>query len=196
MDAPESTEKRLETVYKFFSHHIRTNTAVIVGMLEAINEGLSDESMYEMIMEAGYLLDLFDRGMSVCFNHLFNKKESSEPERVELFKLVSHFVKNGVAKDGSRTTEVDIPENIRINCEPYSFKSLLQIFIHEADLAAESSFKLSFCDGSLEITPDREFYQNPPVFDIFRSVLSAQGIETEYNNKSIILRFPNESIDC
>jgi len=195
MNAPDTPEKRLELVYKYFSHHMRTNTAVIVAMLEAINEGLSDESMNQMIMESGYLLDIFDRGMSVCFNHIFNKEESSDPEGVDLLTLVNLFVNNGVTKDGSCNAEISIPENLKIQCEPYSFKSLIQIFLHEAALVTQNSFRVRFKGNQLDIEPDKGFYENPPVFAIFKEVLARQGIATEYSKISITLRFPDESIN-
>lgn len=188
-------EKKLETVYKYFSHHMRTNTAVIVAMLEAINEGLSDESMTEMVMEAGYLLDIFDRGMSVCFNHLFGKKESSEPEEIALAALSAHFVKSAVAKDGSCEAVINIPEGVKVRCEPFAFKCLLQIFMHETALAAGGGFCADFNKNTLELRPNGGFYETPPAFEVFKEILAVQGIETEYSKISITLRFPDESIN-
>jgi len=196
MNTAESPEKKLELVYKYFSHHLRTNTAVVVAMLEAINEGLSDESMTQMIMESGYLLDIFDRGMSVSFNHIFNKPESSEPEDVNVKMLVDLFITNAVPKDGSCDALIEIPENLQIHCEPYAFKNLLQIFMHEGALAAQGSINVKYADKAIVITPEGGFYEHPPVFDIFKEILKAQGIETEFTKISITLRFPNESINC
>jgi len=195
MNAPESPEKRIEIIYKYFSHHIRTNTAVIVAMLEVINEGMSDESMTEMVMESGCLLDLFDRGMGVCFNHLFGKEEKSQPEDIELHMLVELFVNNAVTKDGSCNVDIDIPADLTVRCEPYSFKSLVQIFLHESALAAVSGFRVSFKDNQLEISPDEGYYDNPPAFAVFKELLGKQGIVTEYDKKFIKLRFPYESIN-
>jgi len=195
MNTAENSNKLVETVHRYFSHHIRTNTAVIVAMLEAINEGLTDESMSQMIMESGYLLDIFDRGMSVCFNHIFGKRESSEPEDVELKMLVDLFILNAVPKDGSCNTDTDIPENLKVHCEPYAFKNLLQIFLHEAVLAAQGSFSVRFADNTISIKPDGGFYENPEIFAIFKEVLASQGILTDYDKISIQLRFPDESIN-
>ncbi|PLX70588.1 MAG: hypothetical protein C0602_03515 [Denitrovibrio sp.] len=195
MNTHAGHEKRLETVYKYFSHHMRTNTAVIVAMLEAIEDGLSDESITQMVMESGYLLDVFDRGMSVSFNYLFGKDESSEPEEIEIALLVEVFATNAVTKDGSCEVDIDIPENIKVNCEPYSFKSIVQIFLHEAALAAKSGFSVVFSKNTLEITPDKSFYENPPVFAIFSDLLAKHGITLDYDKISIKLRFPDESIN-
>jgi len=195
MISADFPEKRIETVYKYFSHHIRTNTAVIVAMLEAINEGLSDDSMTGMIMESGYLLDIFDRGMSVCFNCILNKEECSEEEEVELKKLVDIFVSKAVAEEIREGTKVDIPEKLTVKCEPYAFKNLLQIFMHEAALSSSTAFNVSYKDNCLNITPEKDFYETPAVFGIFSDVLSKQKIITEYDKKSIKLRFPDESIN-
>lgn len=195
MDTAGGSDKRLETVYKYFSHHMRTNIAVVVAMLEAMSEGLSDESMTEMVMESGYLLDIFDRGMSVSFNHIFGKSESSEPEFLELALLVGLFVSNAVTKDGSCNVELTIPENIKVRCEPYSFKSIVQIFLHEAALNAKSGFVVIFEDNTLTIAPDKGFYDNPPVFEIFSELMKKQGITAQYDKISIKLRFPDESIN-
>ncbi|PLX67076.1 MAG: hypothetical protein C0603_10460 [Denitrovibrio sp.] len=196
MNAPDNSEKRLELVYKYFSHHMRTNTAVIVAMLEAINEGLSDDSMTEMIMESGYLLDIFDRGMSVCFNHIFDKPESSNTEEVNLLTLVTLFAENGVTSEIRDNIEIDISQNILVKCEPYAFKSLVHIFLHEASLVSTDKFSAIFKENSLIISPDAGFYENPPAFAIFSEVLQKQGMTLEYNKISITLRFPDESINC
>lgn len=195
MDTAESPERKLEIVYKYFSHHIRTNTAVVVAMLEAMNEGLSDESMTQMIMESGYLLDIFDRGMSVCFNHLFGKEESSQQEEVELAMLLKLFIENAVPKDGSCEPVIDISDDLKIICEPYSLKNLIQIFTHETVLAAKPCFRVEFRENTLAFTPNDGFYENPLIFEIFKDILNKQGIKTEYNNTSIKLRFPDESIN-
>lgn len=177
MNASENSEKkRLELVYKYFSHHMRTNTAVIVAMLEAINEGLSDESMTEMIMESGYLLDIFDRGMSVCFNHIFDKSESSDTEQVDLHMLIKLFVDNGVTKDINGNVTIDLPESTMISCEPYAFKSLIQIFLHEAALVSKEKFSVVFDKNTLTISPDTKFYENPPVFSIMKEILKKNKI--------------------
>lgn len=196
MNSAESREKNLETVYKYFSHHIRTNTSVIVATLEAINEGLSDQSMTEMIMESGYLLDLFDRGMSVCFNHILGKEESSQPENVELGLLINLFIKNAVTKDGTCCTAITIPKNIKIHCEPYSFKNLTQILLHETALVSRCSFKADFKGNELTIAPDHGYYEFPAVFSIFEEIYAKQEITAIYNKTSIILRFRDENINC
>ncbi|ADD69457.1 hypothetical protein Dacet_2703 [Denitrovibrio acetiphilus DSM 12809] len=195
MNSTESPEKKLETVYKYFSHHIRTNTAVIVAMLEAINEGLTDESMTQMIMESGYLLDIFDRGMSVSFNHIFGKAESSEYEDVDLATLINLFITNAVPKDGSCEAVSSVPDGVKIRCEPYSFKNIIQIYLHEATLAANEGFSVTFIKNELSISPDKGFYDNPSVFAIFEDVLAKHNIETKYDKSSIKLRFPDESIN-
>lgn len=195
MHTAENSNKRVEIVHRYFSHHIRTNTAVIVAMLEAINEGLSDESMTQMIMESGYLLDLFDRGMSVCFNHILGKEESSQPEDIDLKLLVNLFIENAVPKDGSCNTESNIPENLKVHCEPFAFKSLLQILMHEGALAAQGKLSVLYADNTISIKPDGGFYENPPAFAIFKEVLAKQGIYTKYDKTSIELRFPDESIN-
>jgi hypothetical protein len=195
MDPQPVCDKQIEIVYKYFSHHIRTNTAVIVAMLEAINDGLTDDSATSMIMESGFLLDLFDRGMSVCFNHILRKAESSSPESVNLFKLISLFIDNGMSKESGCTADISIPQDTAIQCEPYSFKSLILILMHESALAAQSGLNIEFRDDTLKITPDSGFYENPPILEIFSEIFAKQGFHFEYNNNFFLLRFTNESIN-
>jgi hypothetical protein len=175
---------------------MRTNTAVIVAMLEAINEGLADESMTQMVMESGYLLDIFDRSMSICFNHVFGKEESSQTEELELSVLIDLFITNAVPKDGSCEAETDVPEGLRLKCEPFALKNLLQVLLHESALAAQGKFTVSYSDHTLTMTPEGGFYENPPVFEIFRDILEKQKISMRYDNISINLRFPDESVNC
>ncbi|MGE4497729.1 MAG: hypothetical protein AB7E48_07600, partial [Deferribacterales bacterium] len=64
--------EELLTVYKYFSHNIRTSTSTIVAMMEAVKDGFDDDTgeMMELVAQSGFLLDLFDRGMSATFRYI------------------------------------------------------------------------------------------------------------------------------
>jgi len=189
MRASDSCDRRLELSYKYFSHHLRTNTSVVVAMLDVIKEGLSDDSMMEMIMESGYLLDVFDRGMSITFNHILGKKESSEREDIDLNLLIDLFLKNAVPKDGSCELLFEIPKNCIINCDGYSFKSIFQIFLHEAVLASNINVTVTFSGNELAIIPDKGFNEINPIFSIFKEIFQKNGVETVLDISFIKLRF-------
>jgi hypothetical protein len=184
-----SCDKRLELIYKYFSHHIRTNTSVVVAMLDVIKEGLSDDSMMDMIMESGYLLDVFDRGMSISFNHILGKEEENFQEEIDLKLFTELFATNALPKDGSCNISITIPEGCFINCNGYTFKSIYQILLHEAALSTEKEMSVSFQNNSVSIKPDKGFNDINPIYFIFAEVLQKSGIQTELDKAVITLRF-------
>ena len=194
MSSPAGLEHRLDVTYRYFSHHIRTCTSVVVAMLDAVAEGLTDDSMTAMIMESGYLLDIYDRGMSVCFNHILNKPHDMTIEPVDVAHLIEIYEKNAVSDEMPASVVSDITD-LKVKCDSYSFKSLFQIFMQEALMSSDKELKITYSDNIIAIVPDKGFNEVQQIFPIFAEVLKRSEIDMTYDKSSIQLRFTDESID-
>ncbi len=194
MSTPGRLEHQLDVTYRYFSHHIRTCTSVVVAMLDVVAEGLTDDSMTAMIMESGYLLDIYDRGMSVCFNHILGKTHETEIEQVDIGHLLELYIKNAVSEE----TPAEIIHNIEgmhLRCDAYSFKSIFQILCQEGLASAKKQLRINRSGSTLSISPDNGFNEVQQIFEIFAEVLKKSGIIMEFDKTSITLRFTDESID-
>ena len=191
--APE-LERRLDITYRYFSHHIRTCTSVVVAMLDAVAEGLTDDSMTAMIMESGYLLDIYDRGMSVCFSHILNKPHNVELEEVDMDHLTELYIKNGVSPESPMVTHH--LKGVHVTCDAYSFKSLFQILMQEGLASSRDELKIVHDENKIFIIPDKGYNEIQPIFSIFAEIFERTGIVMSFDKSSIILRFQNESINC
>jgi hypothetical protein len=194
MSSQTDIERRLDVTYRYFSHHIRTCTSVVVAMLDAVAEGLTDKSMTDMIMESGYLLDIYDRGMSVCFNHVLGKPHTAEPEEVDIAHLVELYVKNAVSEESAAVT--CHLKGVSVICDAYSFKSLFQIILQEGLASSKDELKITHDENKIFILPDKGYNEIQPIFAIFAEIFDRTGIVMSYDKSFIILRFQNESINC
>ena len=194
MSSPGSLEDQLDVTYRYFSHHIRTCTSVVVAMLDAVAEGLTDESMTAMIMESGYLLDIYDRGMSVCFNHILKKPHDLDMESVDLGHLLDLYIKNAVSAESSVQIENNVG-SVHVFCDAYSFKSLFQILLQEALSSAKKKLTVTLDSAVLTVIPDGGLNEIQKIFPIFAEILKRSGIMMEYDRSCIKLRFKDESID-
>lgn len=194
MSVTRNLEKELDITYRYFSHHIRTCTSVVVAMLDVVAEGLTDESMTSMIMESGYLLDIYDRGMSVCFNHILGKPHKIELEQVDLNLLISLYEKNAVSKEGGISVVYDTCTK-SVTCDAYSFKSLFQILLQEALSSSKSELKVTLNENTLSVVPDNGYNEIQGVFSIFAEIFGRTGIVMTYDKSIINLRFTDESIN-
>lgn len=188
-------KKNLDIVYRYFSHYIRTCTSVVVAMLDVVAEGLSDESMTAMIMESGYLLDIYDRGMSVSFNHILDKKHETELEKVDIGLLLKLFSKNAISAESGVSISGNI-DSCCVLCDAYSFKSLLQILLQEAVASAKTDVRVTFDKNVLSIAPDNGYNEVQPIFSIFAEIFAETNIYMSYDKNKIDLRFTDESINC
>jgi len=194
MSSPEDIERRLDVTYRYFSHHIRTCTSVVVAMRDVVAEGLTDKSMTDMIMESGYLLDLYDRGMSVCFNHVLGKPHDIELEDVDIALLTGLYIKNAVSQEGAAVNSH--LKGVSVSCDAYSFKSLFQILLQEALSSSAAELKVTHDENKIYILPDKGYNEIQPIFAIFAEIFERTGIVMSYDKTSIILRFHDESINC
>lgn len=191
----EQLSNDLETVYRYFSHYIRTCTSVVVAMLDVVAEGLTDKSMTAMIMESGYLLDIYDRGLSVSFGRVLGRAHETERETIDVSQLLKLFIKNAISEESGVTVRENI-DGLSVRCDAYSFKSLFQILLQEGVASSSAELTVSLADDVLSIVPDTGFNEVQPVYRIFASIFAESGINMTYDKHKIDLRFPHESINC
>lgn len=186
--------------YKYFSHHIRTATSSIVALTEAMQDGLMDDSaeMAEMVAQSGFLLDLFDRGMSATFRYIIANEIDKRDDETDIGKLTEHLLeKTCVLSDVPETElELDIAADFKVRNNAYILKSIFLITLYEAIKTSSGKLEIKGEFPVLNIKTDKEFAGFPEIIQIFSEMFRQVGIKLEYDTNSISLRFDYENSDC
>ena len=192
-DSVQDIKNSFQVVYKYFSHNIRTSTATIVAMLEALKDGLGDDAdeMMSMITESGFLLDLFDRGLSSCSNYILSGEISGVQDRINLHRLVNRFLDEVTyfQDTGAERPEIDIPDDFEVDDTSYIFKTLFQIILFEASKTCADCMKISLRQGQLSVRCANLFTENPEILKLFIEMFTAVGIEAGYDGEIYNMRF-------
>lgn len=186
--------------YKYFSHHIRTATSSIVALTEAMQDGLMDDSaeITELVAQSGFLLDLFDRGMSATFRYLVAGEIEKRDDETDIGKLVEHLLeKTYVLSDVPETElELDIDTDFKVINNAYMMKSIFLITLYEAIKASSGKLEIKGEFPVLNIKTNKEFAGFPEIIQIFSEMFCQVGIQLECDTNSISLRFDYENSDC
>jgi hypothetical protein len=179
-------------VYKYFSHHMRNSTAMIAASVTLLSYRMESntEELLNEVVEASFLLDIFDAGMNICFRHLFGTPPSITEDDFSVEATIIHFteqIKEMVEeKNISLSLSIEDPPIVKGNA--YDIKTLVSIIIYEMVLQAEQHITITLKKRMLEIYTE-SFYEAPPLWKILKSVLAERKVDFSYSNKSCTLRF-------
>ena len=86
----------LSVVREYFSHNLRTSTAMVVATVSLFKFGLSDDSdsMADMIVESAYFLDVYDKGMEILFNYILGKPIRNDKETFDPVKITGKVIRS------------------------------------------------------------------------------------------------------
>jgi hypothetical protein len=187
-------------VYKYFSHNIRTSTSTIVAMMEAVKDGFDDDTgeMMELVAQSGFLLDLFDRGMSATFRYIVAGEIEKRDDEIEIGKLTEHLLeKTCVLSETPETDlELDIDEKFKVKNNAYLLKSIFLIILYEAVKTSSGKLEITGVFPLLTIKCSNGFTGLPEIIQIFSEMFAKVGILLKYDSNSISMRFDYENLDC
>lgn len=187
-DKCEIIKKKFNDIYKYFSHNLRTSTSTIVAMLEAIKDGLTEdaEEMIELVHEAGFLLDVFDKGMSTCSNYAVKEKLEGPDERINLKKLTEHFFSRLIMYEEAI---IEIPDNIEINDKAFAFKNLYCILLHESLRTSNGFFKITGDKHHVTFECKDLFNGYLDICYLIKDIFNEINIDMIIDTNTITLRF-------
>jgi hypothetical protein len=187
-------------VYKYFSHNIRTSTSTIVAMMEAVQDGFDDDSgeMMELVAQSGFLLDMFDRGMSATFRYLIANEIEKRDDEVNIGKLTEHLLEKTcvIAETPETDLELNIDENFCVRNNAYLLKSIFLITLYETVKSSSGKVEITGTSPLLTIRSSNGFANFPEIIQIFSEIFCQVGILLKYDTNSLSMRFDYESLDC
>ena len=90
----ENLIHNLSIVREYFSHNMRTSTAMVVATVSIFKFGLSDDTdnMTDMIIESSYFLDVYDKAIVVLFNYVLNKPIKNVKEKFDTVTITGYVI--------------------------------------------------------------------------------------------------------
>ncbi len=182
----------LNIVKDYFSHNMRTSTAMVVAAVSIFKFGLSDDTdnMTDMIIESSYFLDVYDKGMEVLFNYILGHPIGSDRELFDPAKITSKVI------DGLQCSIKE--QNIQVSCvfhemnafetNIYMAKTLLELILCEEIRKCNSSLSI-YTSGDIFTITKSNPHEAPEIYKLFTKFLSELNIEFTYSNDSVNLRF-------
>ncbi len=182
----------LSVVREYFSHNLRTSTAMVVATVSLFKFGLSDDSdsMADMIVESAYFLDVYDKGMEILFNYILGKPIRNDKETFDPVKITGKVIED--LKNTVKEQNINIFccfENMN-TCETNSYvaKALLELILCEEIRKCNVEMTISSRDNVLCIKKTTET-KNPEIYKIFAKFFAEFSIEFTYTLDTITLRF-------
>ena len=182
----------LSVVREYFSHNLRTSTAMVVATVSIFKFGLSDDTdnMADMIIESSYFLDVYDKGMEVLFNYVLGKPIRHDKEAFDPVKITGKVI-----EDLRRSIK---EQNINVLCffedmkpvetNSYVAKTLLELILCEEIRKCTSDLTISSRDNILLIKKTKGT-KNPEIYNIFARFFKEFNIEFTYTEDTLTLRF-------
>lgn len=188
----ENLIHNLSIVREYFSHNMRTSTAMVVATVSIFKFGLSDDTdnMTDMIIESSYFLDVYDKGMEVLFNYVLEKPIKNEREKFDPVKITGKVIED---------LRCSIQEqNIKVSCiydemnpvktNSYIAKTLLELILCEE--IRKCSSELSIHSRGDVLTIKKSYNTDiPDIYQIFKNILAEVEIDFIYTSDSVSLRF-------
>ena len=188
----ENLIHNLSIVREYFSHNMRTSTAMVVATVSIFKFGLSadTDNMTDMIIESSYFLDVYDKGMEVLFNYVLNKPKKKKKEKFDPVKITGKVIED---------LRCSIQEqNIKVSCiydemnpvktNSYIAKTLLELILCEE--IRKCSSELSIHSRGDVLTIKKSYNTDiPDIYQIFKNILAEVEIDFIYTSDSVSLRF-------
>ena len=182
----------LSVVREYFSHNLRTSTAMVVATVSLFKFGLGEASdiMDNMIVESAYFLDVYDKGMEILFNYILGKPIRNDKETFDPVKITGKVIED--LKNTVKEQNINIFccfENMN-TCETNSYvaKALLELILCEEIRKCNAEMTISSRDNVLCIKKTTET-KNPEIYKIFAKFFAEFSIEFTYTLDTITLRF-------
>lgn len=182
----------LSVVREYFSHNLRTSTAMVVATVSIFKFGLSDDTdnMADMIIESSYFLDVYDKGMEVLFNYVLGKPIRNDKEAFDPVKITGKVIEDLRSSiKGQNINVLCFFEDMKpVETNSYVAKTLLELILCEEIRKCTSDLTISSRDNILLIKKTKGT-KNPEIYNIFARFFKEFNIEFTYTEDTLTLRF-------
>ena len=182
----------LSVVREYFSHNLRTSTAMVVATVSIFKFGLSDDTdnMADMIIESSYFLDVYDKGMEVLFNYVLGKPIRNDKEAFDPVKITGKVIED--LRSSIKEQNINVLcffEDMKVvETNSYVAKTLLELILCEEIRKCTSDLTISSRDNILLIKKTKGT-KNPEIYNIFVRFFKEFNIEFTYTEDTLTLRF-------
>lgn len=184
--------KDLSVVREYFSHNMRTATAMVVATVSIFKFGLDDdtENLSNMIIESSYFLDIYDKGMEVLFNYILGKPLRSEKDEIDPVKITARLIEDLQCsiKEQGLNVECYFDDMTISETNSYIVKTLLELILCEEIKKSEAGIEIKTGDKTFSIRKAAPT-DNPEIYDIYVKLLSDLNIEFKYTKDNLTLKF-------
>ena len=182
----------LSVVREYFSHNLRTSTAMVVATVSIFKFGLSDDTdnMADMIIESSYFLDVYDKGMEVLFNYVLGKPIRNDKEAFDPVKITGKVIEDlrSSIKEQNINVLCFFEDMKPVETNSYVAKTLLELILCEEIRKCTSDLTISSRDNILLIKKTKGT-KNPEIYNIFARFFKESNIEFTYTEDTLTLRF-------
>lgn len=189
---PDTLISDLSIVREYFSHNLRTSTAIVVATVSLFKFGFSDDtdSMADTIVESSYFLDIYDKGMEILFNYILGKPVCNNKEIFEPVRIANRVVEDlrCTITEQNVTIRRSFKDICKCETNSYVAKTLLELILCEEIRKCASSLTISSHDNKLCIDKTYET-KDPEIYKIFAKIFAEFSIEFTYTPNSLTLRF-------
>jgi hypothetical protein len=179
-------------VYRYFSHHIRNSTAFIATSVTLLSYNLSEdtEDLVAGVVEASYLLDLFDAGMGICMEHYFGDAQPCLADKFEIGPSIYHFfdqIKELAAEKSIKFT-INADAAGTVEASVFVLRTITSLILYEVFLQAEKEICVDVNELYLKASADN-FSTPPKVWRVYKEVLASHGVNFNYDDKGCELEY-------
>lgn len=184
--------KELSDVREYFSHNIRTSTAMVVATVMVLKYGLSEEDSTgtDIISESAYFLDVYDKGMDICFDFVLGKPVKNDGEEISPSKIIRHFAAKlpiTIKEQGIDFSE-DLDEFV-CKSNGYMVKTLLEMILCQEVRAAKGKLSVTGKNGEYRLINSEPIGKPPEIYKIFKKIFADLGTDFSFGDNFLTLRF-------
>lgn len=184
----------LSLVREFFSHNIRTSTAIVVATAMIFKYNLLDEQDdggdSDVISESAYFLDVFDKGMDICFDFVLNKPLRNDLEEVYPSKIIRHFQHKLPITIADQGIDLQIElDEFATKSNLHAIKTIIEIILCQEVRNCKGLLKITGEGGVYSISCEESLSPCPEIYGIFQKLLAILGVDFSFDDNSIVMRF-------
>jgi hypothetical protein len=149
-----------------------------------------EQQIYDDVTEASFLLDLFDAGMGICFDHTFGIEPIFFNDDYDVEAFVQHFLEQ--CKNIMSEREIELVLNINNSCvtkgNSHELRIIINLIVYEMILKSGKSLSISLNKNCLTLSADTSF-EEPLIWGTIKDVCKKRGISFIFSDKGCSLEF-------